>query len=106
MTGRKLQEVADGVFIEPMPITAGETIKVKYKGHLASTSRIYLHMGFGRGNWQDIQDVPMRKTRDGGWYTNVEVSTDTAFNFCFRNNENMWDNNNGMNWVLEVHNGQ
>lgn len=102
---RKLEEVADGIFIEPIPITAGETVRIKYKGRLSAGGKVYMHMGFGRGNWQNVQDVPMRKTRDGGWTANVEVRTDTALNFCFRNDTNVWDNNNGMNWVLEVHNG-
>lgn len=105
MPKRKLEEVGDGIFIEPMPITAGETVKVKYKGRLSGASKIYMHMGFGRGNWQQIQDVPMRKTRDGGWMANIEVRNDSALNFCFRNDLNVWDNNNGVNWVLEVHNG-
>ena len=107
MVKRKIEEVADGVFIEPMPITAGETVRVKYKGKLASQAgKVYLHMGFGRGNWHSVQDIPMRKTRDGAWNTNVEViDAESALNFCFRSESNVWDNNNGMNWILEVHNG-
>jgi hypothetical protein len=91
--------------VEPVPVTAGETITVKYRGDLLGQGKpITLHLGYGYGKWTNIQNVPLEPLPDGSWGTRVTVDTDTAINFCFTNGER-WDNNNGANWSYEVHNG-
>lgn len=91
--------------VEPVPVTAGETIEVRYRGDLADSGKpVVLHLGYGYGTWNNIQNIPMDRLPDGSWGAHVTVDTDTALNFCFTDGDR-WDNNNGANWVYEVHNG-
>lgn len=91
--------------VDPVPVTAGETITVKYRGELTQREKpISMHLGYGRERWTNVQDVPMEKLPDGSWGAHVTVDTDTAINFCFTDGDH-WDNNNGANWIYEVHNG-
>lgn len=106
MPRRKMEEVADGIFLEPVPITAGDEVKIRYKGMLSgSADKVYLHTGYGYGEWQNIQDIPMKKTRDGGWTAGLKITDDSCLNFCFHDGAENWDNNNGNNWIYEIHNG-
>lgn len=103
---KKLEEVADGIFMEPTPITAGDEVRLKYKGILSgSAGKVYLHTGYGLHEWRDVQDHPMRRTKDGGWATTVKVNGGSRFNFCFHDTAMNWDNNDGRNWSYEVHKG-
>jgi hypothetical protein len=105
MPRKKLEEVVDGIYLEPVPITLGDELKIKYKGTLAESpaGKIYLHAGFGEEKWEKILDVPMKKTRDGGWSVTVQVDEPSSFNFCFRDEAQNWDNNQGKNWSYQVH---
>ena len=104
---KKPVEVVDGIKIEPVPITLGDTVKIKYTGKLTKNGakKIYLHAGFGYGAWEKISDIPMRKDKNGNWSASVDIDDPSRFNFCFRDDENNWDNNEGRNWTFEVHNG-
>lgn len=91
--------------VTPVPITAGETVTVKYRGDLAHKgSQVIMHLGYGRGDWHNVQNIPMDRRSDGSWAAEVTVDTDSSLNFCFTNGQE-WDNNRGANWVYEVHNG-
>jgi hypothetical protein len=105
MPRKKLEEVVDGIYLEPVPITLGDELKIKYKGALAesATGKVYLHAGFGSEVWEKVLDVPMKKTRDGGWSVTVPVDEPSNFNFCFRDEAQNWDNNQGKNWSYQVH---
>jgi hypothetical protein len=108
MPRKKMEEMVDGIYLEPVPITLGEELKIKYKGLLADSgaSKIFLHAGYGSGEWEKIMDLPMKKNRDGGWSLTIQVEEPKHFNFCFRDDALNWDNNQGRNWSYEVHNGQ
>lgn len=97
-----------GVVVDPTPITAGEEITVLYYGLLSRSGaeQVYLHAGYGDARvWQDVADMKMSRT-GWGWVKTLEIPDHTRFNFCFRDNCNNWDNNNGLNWSFEIHNGQ
>lgn len=97
-----------GIEVEPTPITAGDTVTVKYNGLLAKNGarQIYLHAGYGDNQaWEEVRDVPMRKVGANTWMAELPVGTNTRLNFCFRDDADHWDNNNGLNWSYEVHNG-
>ncbi|ACL70351.1 carbohydrate-binding protein [Halothermothrix orenii] len=96
-----------GIEVNPTPMTAGETVQVRYNGLLARSGaeEVYLHYGFGTDkHWDEVKDIKMSKVRDQ-FQTNIDVETDKRFIFCFRDNAGNWDNNNGRNWSFEVHNG-
>lgn len=106
-TKKQPEEVVDGIFVEPVPISLGDDVKIKYRGMLVSSGaqKVFLHAGFGFGTWSQVQDIPMRKTRDGGWSTSLKVEDSSCLNFCFKDDADNWDNNAGNNWMYEVHDG-
>ncbi len=95
----------NGIMVRPTPVSLGDEVKVEYRGLLAQAGaeQIYLHFGFGRGDWTYVQEVPMERTPDGAWTALVQVEEAGRFNFCFRDSANNWDNNNGRNWSYEIH---
>ncbi|MCR4401432.1 MAG: carbohydrate-binding protein [Firmicutes bacterium] len=102
--------VDDGVYVSPTPITAGESVSVKYSGLLAKAGaeQVYLHMGYGVGTWNSVVDVPMTKVEPGTFEARVDLPLEetSRFHFCFRDNAGNWDNNNGRDWSYEIHNGE
>lgn len=97
-----------GVVVDPTPITAGAEICVFYNGLLAESGAkdVYLHYGYGdAGKWNAVQDLSMAKTGYGFVKTLRVPDVGTRLNFCFRDPADNWDNNNGINWSFEVHNG-
>lgn len=107
MPRKRTEEVVDGIYMEPVPISLGDEVRIKYKGLLANAgaNKIYLHVGFGSGAWDSIEDIPMRKTRDGAWSARIQVSQPSSLNFCFRDDAENWDNNSGRNWTYQIHDG-
>ncbi|MCL6635544.1 MAG: carbohydrate-binding protein [Peptococcaceae bacterium] len=97
-----------GVSVDPTPITAGEEITVLYNGRLCNEGRgqVYLHYGYGKhNNWRNVSETGMEKT-GWGWVSTVRMPDgEGRFNFCFRDEANGWDNNDGINWSFEIHNG-
>ncbi|MCR4427314.1 MAG: carbohydrate-binding protein [Firmicutes bacterium] len=93
-----------------MPVTAGEKVTVKYNGLLAQSGAdaVYLHAGFGQRDWHHVSDLPMTQEKPGVWSTTVSLDPNetSRFNFCFKDRANNWDNNYGLNWSVEIHNGQ
>jgi hypothetical protein len=99
----------DSVKVEPTPITTGENVTIEYDGLLkeSGANEVYLHAGIGTGDeWQDVKTIKMNETPHGACKTTVRLNTTQRFNFCFKDNAEHWDNNNGQNWSYEVHNGQ
>ncbi|NPV53244.1 MAG: carbohydrate-binding protein [Firmicutes bacterium] len=101
----------DGVYVSPTPITSGTDVTVKYNGLLARSGAdaVYLHAGFGPADsWANVRDVPMTRTIDDMWTAIVPIGIEESsrLNFCFRDSANNWDNNNGVNWSYEIHNGE
>lgn len=97
-----------GVVVDPTPITAGEEVVVFYNGLLAQSGadQVYLHCGFGDAqSWRAVKDARMAKTGFGFVKVLEMPDTHTQFNLCFRDSAQNWDNNNGINWSFQVHDG-
>ena len=74
----------------------GEKIyELKYTGHLMNSESLYLHYGYE--NWSDVSEKKMRKLKSC-YKIEVAVPDGNELNFCFRANENEWDNNCGNNY--------
>lgn len=101
-------EIQGGVICTPVPITAGGSVHIIYNGLLAESGaeQVYLHTGFGSSYHWTMVDEHMMTRNKWGWETVVPMKGDERFNFCFRDNANNWDNNNGLNWSYEIHNGR
>ncbi len=102
--------VDDGVYVKPTPITAGDSVTVKYSGLLAEAGadQVYLHMGYGMGTWNAVSDIPMARIGPGTFEARVDVPLEqtSRFHFCFRDDAGNWDNNDGRDWSYEIHNGE
>lgn len=108
MAAKKMQEIVEGIFMEPVPVILGDEVKIKYKGMLADSGakKVFIHKGFGHvHSWDKVEDVPMRKTRDGGWSVKFKAEDPSSLNFCFHDEAENWDNNFGNNWSYQVHDG-
>lgn len=104
----KQNSLDGGVAVDPTPITAKDEITILYNGLLANSgaNEVYLHVGYGSNDqWQNVQDYRMYFTNNG-WEKSFTVNDTSRLNFCFKDPANNWDNNNGVNWSLEIHNGE
>lgn len=107
---RKDTYLTGGVSVSPMPITAGEEVTVKYNGLLAEAGAdsMYLHAGFGAaGAWHSVHDIPMSQEKPGVWRAMIPLNPEetSRLNFCFKDRADNWDNNYGLNWSFDIHNG-
>lgn len=96
-----------GLVVDPVPITTGEEITILYNGLLSDSGadQVYLHCGYGTAQaWNGIKDVRMEKT-ERGWVKKFTVDDSSRLNLCFKDSANNWDNNNGINWSFEIHDG-
>ncbi len=96
-----------GIAVDPIPITADQEMTILYNGLLAGCGAdgVYLHCGYGSSNnWSNIEDIKMEWTQRG-WVKTFKPKDDSRLNFCFKDSASNWDNNNGINWSVEVHNG-
>ncbi|MBF7083302.1 hypothetical protein IT084_09975 [Desulfallas sp. Bu1-1] len=91
-----------GVQVKPLT-QDGFQIRIRYNGLLRQNGaqQIWLHAGYGDINaWRDVKDHLMEHT-DEGWEQTVNLQ-EKQLNFCFRDNAQNWDNNNGANWVYKI----
>lgn len=108
---QKLQNEIQGtqlqgaVTVSPTPISNGQQVLVRYNGFQANnkSTPIYLHVGYGdtQKDWSNIFDIRMNKT-DLGWEQAFMVNGSSRLNFCFRDEANNWDDNNGKNWSYQI----
>ena len=106
----KMKEASSpqGIAIDPIPVTEGEEMTLLYSGLLSESGadQVYLHCGYGDAwSWHNVKDIRMEKTARG-WVKTMQLEEDSRFNFCFKDSANNWDNNNHLNWSVEIHTGQ
>lgn len=75
--------------------TGEKTYELKYTGYLMNSDNLYLHYGYT--NWSDVSEKKMRKLKSC-YKIEVSLPANSELNFCFRANENEWDNNYGKNY--------
>lgn len=75
--------------------TGEKTYELKYTGYLMNADNLYLHYGYT--NWSDVSEKKMRKLKSC-YKIEVSLPANSELNFCFRANENEWDNNYGKNY--------
>ncbi|MDN5347156.1 MAG: hypothetical protein PWP65_720 [Clostridia bacterium] len=101
-------EYPGGVVVDPVPITRDEEVTVLYYGLLsqAGADQIWMRVGYGDADrWENIYDYRMEKT-GYGWVKNIRAEGSGRLNICFKDSANNWDNNNGLNWSFEIHDGK
>lgn len=96
--------VSEKVYFDTDNLIEGRTAKLTYKGDLATptTDEIYVHYGFGL-LWENIQEIKLDKIDDSTYETEINLAPSyDMINFCFRDGNNNWDNNNAKNYSANI----
>ena len=95
--------IQDTVYFDSDKLVEGRTVKLTYKGSLATpnTNEIYVHYGFGL-LWNDLQETKLNKVDDYCYETEISLGNHDSINFCFRDDKNNWDNNATQNYSSEI----
>ena len=95
-------ELTKNIFFNTDKLMQNSTVKISYTGELFenNSEEVFIHYGFGM-NWDNLAEVKMEKT-ELGFQTELELLDSDTFNFCFRNGNNEWDNNNNSNYIFTL----
>ena len=95
-------ELVKNVFFNTDKLVENAKVKISYVGKLfqENSSEVYLHYGFG-SNWDNVNEIKMEKT-ELGFQAEIELLSSDTLNFCFRNSNNEWDNNENANYIFLI----
>ena len=95
-------ELTKNIFFNTDKLVENSKVKISYIGKLYqdASSEVSIHYGFGI-NWDNVNDIEMKKT-DLGFQAEIDLLEGDSFNFCFRDGNDIWDNNNGQNYVFPL----
>jgi len=95
-------ELVKNIFFNTDKLTQNSKVKISYTGKLFqdNSEEVYIHYGFGL-LWENLNEVKMEKT-DLGFQTEIDLIDKETFNFCFKNELNVWDNNNNNNYIFTL----
>ena len=95
-------ELVKNIFFNTDKLVQNSNIKITYTGELFSNNseKVFLHYGYGI-NWDNINEIEMNKT-ELGFQAELTLPEADILNFCFRNSQNNWDNNQNMNYTFEI----
>lgn len=91
------------IYINKDKIYENQEIVLLYKGFLFSnnlTNEVYIAYGYG-DKWERKSEIKM-KPSTFGYLATIPVESGENLQFCFRNNNNQWDNNNYSNYILPI----
>lgn len=93
-------ELVKNIFFNTDKLLVNSTVKISYTGEFFEdgSEEVFIHYGFGN-DWHDLNEIKMEKT-ELGFQAEINLLDDDTFNFCFRNNNNSWDNNNNCNYIF------
>lgn len=82
--------------------TVDQFLGISYFGKLTkeNSSEMYIVYGFGE-NWDKTTEQKMEKSEDG-FSVQIKIENYDTLNFCFRNNNYVWDNNNSFNYISGI----
>ena len=95
-------ELIKNIFFNTDKLIENTVVKLSYTGELFQdgSNEVFIHYGFGQ-NWDNINEIKMEKT-ELGFQCEITLSGTETFNFCFKNNLDKWDNNNGENYIFTI----
>lgn len=95
-------ELTKNIFFNTDKLVENSKVKISYIGKLFqdASEEVSIHYGFGT-NWDNVNDIKMDKT-DLGFQAEIELGEGETFNFCFKNGNDCWDNNNGQNYIFPL----
>lgn len=95
-------ELLKNIYFNTDKLVQNSTIKITYSGKLFenNSGEVFIHYGFG-ANWENVNEIKMDKT-DLGFQAELTLPETDFVNFCFRNSQNDWDNNQNCNYTFSV----
>lgn len=95
-------ELSKNIFFNTDKLIENSKVKISYIGKLYqdASEEVFIHYGFG-ANWDNINDIEMKKT-DLGFQAEIDLLEGESFNFCFKDSNNNWDNNEGKNYIFPL----
>jgi hypothetical protein len=83
-------------------LTENKIAKINYHGNLVKNGANSISIVYGFGpNWDNTDAKEMQKVADG-FETEIKMQSFDTFNFCFRNENYNWDNNNYCNYISSI----
>ena len=95
-------ELTKNIFFNTDKLVKNSTVKLSYTGRFfeENCEEVYIHFGFGI-SWDNLSEIKMEKT-ELGFQAEIDLIDSDTFNFCFRNENDEWDNNNLENYVFPL----
>ena len=95
-------ELIKDIYFNTDKLIENTKVKVSYTGkfYQKNSDHVFIHYGYGK-NWNNVNEVEMIKT-DLGYQTELELVGGDTLNFCFKNQNNEWDNNSGQNYIFNI----
>lgn len=95
-------ELVKNIFFNTDKLVENSDVKISYTGKFFqdNSEEVFIHYGFGI-NWDNINEIKMEKT-ELGFQSEIHIGEGETFNFCFKNNNNEWDNNNCNNYIFDI----
>ncbi len=95
-------ELVKNVFFNTDKLIENTTIKISYTGTFFenNSEKVFIHYGFGE-NWQDVAEKEMEKT-ELGFQAEIELPESDFLKFCFKNEADEWDNNDGQDYSFQI----
>lgn len=95
-------ELVKNIFFNTDKLVENTTVKISYVGKFfqENSEKVFIHYGFGI-NWDNVSEIEMEKT-ELGFQAEIFLGEGETFNFCFKNNNNEWDNNDCQNYIFEI----
>lgn len=95
-------ELTKNIFFNTDKLLQNSKVKISYTGKFFedNSEEVYIHYGFG-AFWDNLSEIEMEKT-ELGFQSEIDLIESDTFNFCFRNGNNEWDNNDYQNYVFNL----
>ncbi len=95
-------ELTKNIFFNTDKLIENTKVKISYTGKFFqdASEEVFIHYGFGI-NWDNVNDIKMEKT-ELGFQAEIQLGDGDSFNFCFKNGNDEWDNNNGQNYIFPI----
>ena len=90
------------IFFNTDKLIENSNVKISYTGRFFQdgSNDVFIHYGFGL-NWDNVNEIQMERT-ELGFQAEINLDASETFNFCFRNGNNEWDNNDGQNYIFNL----
>ena len=95
-------ELTKNIFFNTDKLIENNKVKISYTGQFFqdNSKEVFIHYGFGY-NWNNLNDIKTEKT-ELGFQAELMLESGETFNCCFCNENNMWDNNLGNNYIFPI----